>query len=544
MTQPIEVRIPMSSQFPDTETVRSALMLAVRAPSVHNSQPWAWRVGAHSIHLHANEDLALPHTDPDARDLLMSCGATLNHAQIAFAALGWQAKVHRLPDPAEPNHLAVLEFHRYPPTESDIVLAAAIPVRRTDRRNYSSWPVPQGDIAMMGARAARAGVMLRRFDELTTLKRRVMEAEGRHNDDPAYLAELAEWSGRYGSTAGVPARNTPPPDPRAAVPARSFAGAVLKQPVDAAEEQDNAVVIALGTVADDRVSALRAGEATGLVLLTATAAGLASCPITGPLEIPDIRAAVGEDVFGSGGHAQMLLRIGWAPVNADPLPSTPAPPAARSRDAVGRHAVRLARQPQGVPMQTFTFGLGLWFRRLLTRHPLVRLSDRIEAASLLLILVVALLAVPVAGAAGTAVHDDLVHSFAAQRAERQQIEATVLRDSRPAAQAYENPYVTPIQWQFNGATHTADVRTPKRKAGEHVSIWIDSGGNRTPQPPTDHDAAVQAVIAAMAVWSMAVGSTVTGWAVLRLRLDRSRYSAWDRDLDDLADNGGRTNKNA
>ncbi|KGI67427.1 nitroreductase family protein [Mycolicibacterium rufum] len=316
----------MSSHFPDAETVRSALMLAVRAPSVHNSQPWDWRVGQDSIHLYANPDLALPHTDPDARDLMLSCGASLNHAQIALAALGWQVKVHRFPNPAEPHHLAVLEVQPYPPAEMDIALAAAIPRRRTDRRNYSSWPVPKGDIAMMGARAARAGVMLRQFDELTTLKRRVMDAERRHNNDPGYLAELATWSGRYGSTAGVPARSAPPPDPAAVIPSRSFAGAVLKQPDDAEPSQDNATVIALGTVADDRVSQLRAGEATSLVLLTATAAGLASCPITGPLEIPDIRAAVGEDVFGSEGHAQMLLRIGWAPVNADPLPSTPRRP--------------------------------------------------------------------------------------------------------------------------------------------------------------------------------------------------------------------------
>ena len=34
----------MSAHFPDVETIRSALMLAVRAPSVHNSQPWLWRV--------------------------------------------------------------------------------------------------------------------------------------------------------------------------------------------------------------------------------------------------------------------------------------------------------------------------------------------------------------------------------------------------------------------------------------------------------------------------------------------------------------------
>ena len=74
------------------------------------------------------------------------------------------------------------------------------------------------------------------------------------------------------------------------------------------------------------MSQLRAGEATSAVLLTATASGLASCPITEPLEIPDIRSAVGTDVFGAEGYAQMLLRIGWAPINADPLPGTPRRP--------------------------------------------------------------------------------------------------------------------------------------------------------------------------------------------------------------------------
>ncbi|MEH3140470.1 MAG: nitroreductase family protein [Mycobacterium kyogaense] len=316
----------MTSHFPSTETLRWALTLAVRAPSVHNSQPWLWRVGRRRIHLHANPDLALPGTDPDARDLILSCGASLNHAQIALAALGWQAKIHRFPDPATPGHLAEIELRRYPPAHTDTVLAAAISRRRTDRRNYSSRQVSAAAIAMMGARAARAGVMLRRFDALTTLRRRVMDAEARHHSDPEYVAELAVWSGRYDSTAGIPARSTPRPDPGAVIPARAFAGAALEQPADSEPSQDNAAVIALGTVADDRLSQLRAGEATSLVLLTATAAGLASCPITGPLEFPDIRAAVGRDVFGSGGHTQMLLRIGWAPESAEPLPVTPRRP--------------------------------------------------------------------------------------------------------------------------------------------------------------------------------------------------------------------------
>ena len=316
----------MSTHFPDVETIRSALMLAVRAPSVHNSQPWQWRVGERSLHLYANPDLRLPHTDPDARDWMLSCGATLNHCQVGLSALGWQSKVHRFPNPADPNHLAAMEVHRYPATEVDVSLAAAIPRRRTDRRHYSSWQVPPREIALMGARAARAGVMLRRVDALTNLKRLIAEAAWRHGADYDYLRELSTWSGRYASTAGVPARSIPEPDPNAALPARSFAGAALAQTPDGAAADESAAVVALGTVADDKASQLRAGEATSLVLLTATASGLASCPITEPLEIPEVRASVGADVFGKEGYPQMLLRIGWAPVNADPLPATPRRP--------------------------------------------------------------------------------------------------------------------------------------------------------------------------------------------------------------------------
>ena len=154
----------------------------------------------------------------------------------------------------------------------------------------------------------------------------VSQAAMRHALDHGYLAELATWSGRYGAAAGVPARSTPESDPTAAIPARAFAGAVLAQTPDVDPAEDNAVVIALGTAADDDVSRLRAGEATSLVLLTATALGLASCPITEPLEIPETRAAVRADVFGADEYPQMLLRLGWAPVNADPLSSTPRRP--------------------------------------------------------------------------------------------------------------------------------------------------------------------------------------------------------------------------
>lgn len=312
----------MTKRFPDEGTIRTVLALASRAPSVHNTQPWRWLVGEESVHLYADFDRQLPNTDPDGRDLILSCGAALNHCAVAFGAVGWQTKVKRLPNPDDPGHLAAIELSRSTADSVDIALAAAIPRRRTDRRHYNSWAVPVGDIAMMAARAARNGVMLCQVEDTNALHALVKRSVWDHmNHD--YLVELTAWSGRYASEAGVPARNTPQSDPSARIPGRLFAGPALPMPAGSSAAEDNAVLLALGTRNDDRMSQLRAGEATSIVILTATSMGLASCPVTEPLEVAETREAVRAETFGDSGYPQMLLRVGWAPINADPLPSTP-----------------------------------------------------------------------------------------------------------------------------------------------------------------------------------------------------------------------------
>jgi nitroreductase len=313
----------MNANFPDTDTLRTVLTLANRAPSIHNTQPWRWRVGAARLDLYSEPDMQLRSTDPDGRDLIISCGAALQHCVVALAAMGWQAKVNRLPDPAAPRHLATIDVLPQLPDRADIALAAAIPRRRTDRRAYSCWPVAGGDVALMVARAARSGIMVRQVDALDRMKTIVVQSVWEHISNPDYLRELTEWSGRYGSIAGVPARNAPPSEPDAPIPGRLFAGPGLAQPPGAAPAADNAAILVLGTEEDDRLARLRAGEATSVVLLTATAIGLACCPISEPLEIRETREAVRADVFGASGYPQMLLRVGWASINADPLPSTP-----------------------------------------------------------------------------------------------------------------------------------------------------------------------------------------------------------------------------
>ncbi|GAA4553297.1 Acg family FMN-binding oxidoreductase [Amycolatopsis samaneae] len=315
----------MDRGLPDDYTVDTAIALAVRAPSVHNSQPWRWLRGDRSLHLYADRDRQLHETDPEGRDLLLSCGAALHHLRIGFAALGWRAAVHRLPNPAEPDHLASIELRRHEPTQEEVTLAAAIPRRRTDRRWHSSWLVPNSYLELMTGRAADEGTVLRVCDDAARyyLAKTVVAAAEQHTADPAYRIELAAWSGRHLSADGVPAANVPPHDETpGALPGRPFADPGLPQPAGSTGEESEEVLLVICTASDDRMSQLRAGEATSAALLTATSLGLATCPLTEPLEIADVRRTVQERVTG-GAVPQMVLRVGWAPINADPLPATP-----------------------------------------------------------------------------------------------------------------------------------------------------------------------------------------------------------------------------
>jgi hypothetical protein len=89
---------------------------------------------------------------------------------------------------------------------------------------------------------------------------------------------------------------------------------------------DGATLLVLGTASDDVLSWLRAGEATSAVLLHATTAGLASSPLSQPLEVGGTRAVLRDDVLGGTLSPQMVLRVGWPSGAAKGSQRTPRRP--------------------------------------------------------------------------------------------------------------------------------------------------------------------------------------------------------------------------
>jgi nitroreductase len=303
--------------------LRECLEAAVAAPSIHNTQPWRFRLDHGGVDVLADRDRRLSVVDPRGRELLISVGAAVLNLRVAILARGRQALSRIFPSPGEPDLVARVSVG--PAThvsETARSLARAIPRRRTNRRPFADVPVPESALAELVAAARAEGVSFAVADAAgrDALLGLVRTADQRWLARPEYWAELAEWTMATmgsGRTDGVPPESYGPWSAAEAVPLRDFG---LLQPVRRRRVSrfEKSPMLAVLSVADDSPpSWVRAGQAMERVLLTATVRGLATTPMSQPLEIEELRGLLTDTTDGR--VAQVILRIGYGP----PCPPTP-----------------------------------------------------------------------------------------------------------------------------------------------------------------------------------------------------------------------------
>lgn len=307
-------QIPAALGLP-AEAVTAVLEAAGRAPSVHNTQPWAFRVTPDVIELHSDPARRLPVADPDDRELRLACGAALFTLRLALLGHRVRPEVTRFPDRDRPTLVAEIRRGGTAAVTPEIArLLAAVPHRRTNRHPFTDMPVESPEQLELCRVAAEEGARLhvvRVRDQRRKLSELARTAHRAQWADPAFRAELARWTGTPGDRPdGVPAyAGGPLPAPHDRWVLRDFTGGMAHDRIPGNDFEDEPMIAVLTARLPGATGDLQAGEALQRVLLTATAGGLAMSFLSQLVEVPEARDAVCR-ALGAHRPPHAVLRIG------------------------------------------------------------------------------------------------------------------------------------------------------------------------------------------------------------------------------------------
>lgn len=303
------------------------------APSLHNAQPWRFRVERDHVDVLLDPARMLPVADPRGRQAHLGLGAAVFLVRLALRARDRDVGVLLLPDPAQPDLVArVAAGDRRYATDSERRLLAALGTRRTVRTPFRPGPVPVPAQVAWRYDAGSEGADLRWVEhpgERIGVSALVAAAERIQQRDPAYLAELDRWTapGRAETGAGIPQSAfgvTAGAGHGAEFPLRDFAGGARTDgPRHEGPVEEHPFVTVLHTPEDRRIDWLRGGQALMRMLLGAAVDGYAASYLNQPLELPGLRQQL-RDELRLPGWPQLILRLG-RPAGALP-PPTPRRP--------------------------------------------------------------------------------------------------------------------------------------------------------------------------------------------------------------------------
>jgi nitroreductase len=308
---------------PTGDAFLAAAEAAGRAPSLHNSQPWRFRLRAGAMEILADPTRRLVVADPTGWAMRIACGAAAFNARLALAVRDTPVVVRLRPEPTEPDLLVRLcPLPARPPTPADRDLHTAIPRRRSNRRPFHDQPVPLPARARLVQAAREEGAWLELLvgaAPLGAVGEIVRAADRVLNRDPDYAAEIARWTRPGAGVDGVPSQaGGPSPEPGDLLAQRDFGGRPRAPGRDFEAEP---LVAIIGVVGDSAVDQLTAGLALQRVLLTAADAGLSSSMLSQPIEVPTAREML-RTALGRSGTPQLLIRFGYG----QPAAATPRRP--------------------------------------------------------------------------------------------------------------------------------------------------------------------------------------------------------------------------
>ncbi|MEU7474046.1 nitroreductase family protein [Streptomyces sp. NPDC044984] len=309
----------MTSTTLDASALERLVAAAVAAPSLHNTQPWRFRLDTdtRTVRIDAAADRALRHTDPVGRAVHLSVGCAVLNLRVAAAHFGWEPVTRLLPCPDHPALLATVRLTESVRGAPSTGLYEAVWRRHSSRFPFSGRPLPSDLLAELTEAAHLEGATLRfpgRDDTVRVLSA-TREAEWRNRADADRAAESRRLvSGPHSQSLGLLSAALGPQDALDRMPMRDFGAHRHPDVLPARAFETRPTLALLSTAHDRRTDWLRAGQALERVLLLATRHGVRASLLHQAMEWSDLRRALdGLPVDGPRVHTQMVIRLGYGP---------------------------------------------------------------------------------------------------------------------------------------------------------------------------------------------------------------------------------------
>jgi hypothetical protein len=305
--------------------LRLAVSAALRAPSVHNIQPWRFTIRRDGLDIHADTSRRLRVIDPTARQMWLSVGCALFNARVWFAANQLPVTVQRFPDGTVSDLAARITVGPAGATEDELSqLGPLIDLRQTNRRQFADDALPEAVLDALVVSAVKESSLLRVVRdeaERQTLGRLSQAADAAQIVDPRYRAELRAWTTTDTARLdGVRAAVVPHVDGSAQddMPIRDFDTSGSGWLPASTTPNKHQSLLVLGTDSDGPPSWLRAGEALERIWLEITQIGYVASLFTQVIEVPALRAQLREQLRLMMQPA-VVIRVGRAPWTAPSL---------------------------------------------------------------------------------------------------------------------------------------------------------------------------------------------------------------------------------
>ncbi len=324
------------------EPRKKALSYAILAPNPHNRQPWLVDLSKpDTVVLMVDLKRLLPHTDPFSRQITIGLGCFLEVLRMAAAQDGYRVDIKLFPDGTDDQKLdkrpvAVATFAKDTAQKPD-PLFAHIANRRSIKEPYD-LARPVGEDALASLRQAATHTRAESTHDtafVADLRKLTAEAFMIEFDTPRTLKESVDLFriGKAEIEANPDGIDFSGPMFELLYATGQFSREATLDPTSSAFAQGKAAMLENATTAmayiwqitpnNTRADQIRAGQDWVRINLAATAAGLATQPMSQALqEYPEMSALyrqVHARLAPGGGTVQMLGRLGYA----ETVPASP-----------------------------------------------------------------------------------------------------------------------------------------------------------------------------------------------------------------------------